>query len=74
MNSTMTHSNPAKRGRPIKRTELIRDGKCITVRFPPSIEREVASAAEQEGLLVAVWLRRLAVLELRRLRRGKSGS
>ena len=74
MDTTMTRPNPVKRGRPIKRTELLRDGKCITVRFPPSIEKEVEAAAQEEGLLVAVWLRRLAVLELRRLRRGKTGT
>ncbi len=73
MDTTMT-TNPVKRGRPLKTTELIRDGKCITVRLPPSVEREAQAAAEQEGLLVSVWLRRLVVLELRRLRRGKAGS
>jgi hypothetical protein len=69
-----TQTNPVRRGRPLKRTELLSDGKCIAVRFPPSIEKEVEAAAQEEGLLVAVWLRRLAVLELRRLRRGKVGS
>lgn len=56
-----------------KHSDRIRDGKQITLRFPPSIEREVHAMAEEEGLLTTAWIRRLVVLELRRMRRGKAG-
>jgi hypothetical protein len=72
--TTTNEIRPLRRGRPKKTTELLSSGKNITVRFPPSIEQQVEAAAAEEGLLVAVWLRRLAVVELRRLRRGRIGS
>jgi hypothetical protein len=71
---TVTEANPARRGRAKKETELLRDGKQITLRFPPSVEREVKAVAEEEGLITRVWIRRLVVLELRRLRRRKAGT
>jgi hypothetical protein len=72
--TTTNEIKPLRRGRPKKTTELLSTGKCITVRFTPTIEQQVEAAADEEGLLVAVWLRRLAVVELRRLRRGKAGN
>ena len=57
-----------------KNGELIGDGKPITVRFPPVIEQAVMNAAEQEGLSLPIWLRRLAILEIRKVRRGKQGN
>ena len=56
-----------------KETDRIRDGKQFVVRFPPSIEAEVRTMAEEEGLIPIAWIRRVVVLELRRLRRGKVG-
>lgn len=67
-------ANKRRMGRPRKDgEELIAKGSPNIVRLPPTIQAEVKAAAHADGLSIGQWLRRLACVEIRKMRRGKVG-